>query len=78
MAEPISVLLQGANYYKVARYYDPTLTSYDYDAIYFQRHGWANTKIPGRSGVDKTVCKSTVPEIPAKIPVITLPAISVK
>ena len=52
----------------------PDLTSYDYDAPITEA-GWASPKYLAVRELMKKYVKYPVPEIPAKIPVITLPAI---
>ena len=64
----------GANY---SNEHDiqPDLTSYDYDAPITEA-GWASPKYLAVRDLMKQYVKYPVPEIPEKIPVITLPAIS--
>lgn len=63
----------GANYDK-DHDIQPDLTSYDYDAP-ISEAGWATPKYLAVRELIKQHVKYSVPEIPAKIPVITLPAI---
>lgn len=63
----------GANYDK-EHDIQPDLTSYDYDAP-ISEAGWATPKYLAVRDLIKKYAKYPVPEIPAKIPVITLPAI---
>lgn len=63
----------GANYDK-EHDIQPDLTSYDYDAP-ISEAGWATPKYLAVRELIKQYVKYPVPEIPAKIPVITLPAI---
>jgi beta-galactosidase len=64
----------GANYNN-EHDIQPDLTSYDYDAPITEA-GWASPKYLAIREVMKQYIKYPVPEIPEKIPVITLPAIS--
>lgn len=52
----------------------PDITSYDYDAP-VSEPGWATPKYMGIREVMKKYVKYDIPEIPAKIPVITIPEI---
>jgi beta-galactosidase len=63
----------GANYDK-EHDIQPDLTSYDYDAP-ISEAGWATPKYLAIRELIKQYVKYPVPDIPAKIPVITLPAI---
>lgn len=63
----------GANYDK-DHDIQPDLTSYDYDAP-ISEAGWATPKYLAVRELIKQHVKYSVPEVPAKIPVITLPAI---
>ena len=63
----------GANYDK-EHDIQPDLTSYDYDAP-ISEAGWARPKYLAVRELIKKYVKYPVPDIPAKIPVITLPAI---
>jgi beta-galactosidase len=64
----------GANYNN-EHDLQPDLTSYDYDAPITEA-GWASPKYLAVRELMKQYVKYPVPEIPEKIPVITLPAIS--
>jgi beta-galactosidase len=63
----------GANYDK-EHDIQPDLTSYDYDAPITEA-GWASPKYLAVRELMKQYVKYPVPEIPARIPVITLPSI---
>jgi beta-galactosidase len=63
----------GANY-DAKRNIQPDVTSYDYDAP-ISEPGWVTPKYPALRELFKKYVTYPVPEIPARIPVIAIPAI---
>lgn len=63
----------GANYSN-DRNIQPDLTSYDYDAP-ISEAGWATPKYEALRNLMKQYVKYPVPEVPARIPVISIPSI---
>ncbi|HEY9045570.1 MAG TPA: beta-galactosidase family protein [Ohtaekwangia sp.] len=64
----------GANY-NDEHNIQPDITSYDYDAP-ISEAGWVTSKYTALRDLMKKYVKYTIPEIPQKIPVITLPDIA--
>jgi len=64
----------GANY-NDEHNIQPDITSYDYDAP-ISEAGWVTTKYTALRELMKKYAKYTIPEIPERIPVITLPGIT--
>ncbi|HEX8019946.1 beta-galactosidase [Mucilaginibacter sp.] len=63
----------GANYDKEHQI-QPDITSYDYDAP-ISEAGWATSKFMAIRNLMKKYAGYTIPEVPAQIPVIQIPAI---
>ncbi len=66
----------GANYDK-ERDIQPDITSYDYDAPITEA-GWASPKYMAIRDIMKKYVKYAIPDIPAQIPVISIPSIPLK